>query len=217
MFTGIIQTKAKVLHIQKSASEARFQFAPVKMFKNIVKGESIAINGVCLTVETFDDFSFSAYASTKTLELTNLGFLKTSSYVNCERALALGDRLGGHIVTGHVDDLAILQNIEEKLSSKICTFQLPNSLQGLVISQGSVCLDGISLTVSELDKTNFKVNIIPETWQETTAQSWKIYDKINIESDIIGKYVHSRTLSYTQTKEEQNSKLTESYLKELGF
>ncbi len=214
MFTGIIQTKASLASIQKNSEECRFLFKPIKSYNNLEIGESIAVNGVCLTVESFDTTSFSAYASAKTLELTNLGSLKVNDFVNCERALRLGDKLGGHIVSGHVDTVAKLLDIQEKLSSKICTFLLPDELQGFVISQGSICLDGISLTISELDKETFKVNIIPETWKETTIAEWKNGDLINIESDIIGKYVHSCTKGYLGNK---TSKLTESYLRELGY
>ncbi len=215
MFTGIIQKKAHIGAIDRKASEARFTFLFEKMYEQAELGESIAINGVCLTVENFDAHSFSAYASTQTLDLTNLGTLKMGNLVNTERALALGDRLGGHIVSGHVDCTIKLLSIEEKLSSKICTLELPQSQQGLVIPQGSVCLDGISLTVTTVSESSFCVNIIPETWRETTVAVWKTGDMINLETDVIGKYVHSRTLNYTQTQEK--SKLTESYLKELGF
>ncbi len=214
MFTGIIQTKATVSSIQRNSSESRFVFKPLKAFENYEIGESIAINGVCLTVESFDTTSFSAYASSKTLELTNLGKLNLYSTVNCERALRLGDRLGGHMVSGHVDATARLLDINDILSSKICTFALPECLKGLIISQGSVCLDGISLTVSELGSDTFSVNVIPETWKETTIAQWKNNDLINIESDIIGKYVHSCTKGHFG---EKSSKITESYLRELGY
>lgn len=214
MFTGIIQTQALVKSIQRKSEEARFTFSPRIPFNSLQIGESIAVNGVCLTVESFDTKSFSAYASAKTLELTNLGNLKTESIVNLERALALGDRLGGHIVSGHIDCTTPLLHLEEKLSSKICRFALPQEMQGLIIPQGSVCLDGISLTVTEVKNDSFCVNIIPETWKETTAALWKVGSAINLESDLIGKYVHSRSLNYTQ---KQESKLTVSYLKEMGF
>ncbi len=216
MFTGIIQTQARITNIEKSASEARFSFAPLKMFDNLQIGESIAINGVCLTVEKFNSANFSVYASSKTLEMTNLSFLNLQSLVNCERALALGDRLGGHIVTGHVDALTPLLSIDEKLSSKICTFEIPQSLQGLIISQGSVCLDGISLTITEITDSSFSVNLIPETWKETTAALWKIGSLINIESDIIGKYVQSKVPPY-ESQNIPKSNITETFLRERGF
>ncbi len=215
MFTGIIQTKAQVSSIERKSTEARFIFKPQTMFENVIIGESIAVNGVCLTVESFDSSSFSAYASTKTLELTTLGSFQLGSLVNLERALALGDRLGGHIVSGHVDSVVSVVNIENKLSSIVYTLELNEESQGLIIPQGSVCLDGISLTVTEVTKGTFSVNIIPETQKETSIVSWKIGTKVNLETDIIGKYVHSRVHNYQMKKEE--SKLTESYLKELGF
>ncbi len=215
MFTGIIQTQAQVSSIEKKSTEARFTFNPLIMFDNLVIGESIAVNGVCLTVESFTGQSFSAYASTQTLDLTNLGDLRIGNIVNLERALALGDRFGGHIVSGHVDCTIKLLSVEEKLSSKICTLELKDEMQGYVIPQGSVCLDGISLTVTTVTPNTFSVNIIPETWKETTVVRWSVGSDINFESDIIGKYVHSQTRAYTnQTKE---SKLTEEYLKDLGF
>ncbi len=215
MFTGIIQTKAILSSIEKKSTEARFIFKPIKMFENLIIGESIAVNGVCLTVESFDNASFSAYASTKTLELTNLGLLNIGSYVNLERALALGDRLGGHIVSGHVDSVISVQNIENKLSSIIYTLELHIANKGLIISQGSVCLDGISLTVADISDNSFTVNIIPETQKETIISEWKKGTKVNLETDMIGKYVHSRMKNYTENTKE--SKITESYLRELGF
>ncbi len=218
MFTGIIQTQAKVDAIQHKGSEARFTFAPQNMFSKLEIGESIAVNGVCLTVESFDSHSFSAYASAKTLELTNLGKLNNGSLVNLERALALGDRLGGHLVSGHVDCTIKVLEIKEQLSSKIVRFELPKQMQGLVISQGSVCVDGISLTVTTLDELSFSVNIIPETWKQTTAAYWQSSSVINFESDIIGKYIHSKMFNYISTNNEQkSSKITEEYLREMGF
>ncbi len=187
MFTGIIQTQAKVIAISTNSKESRFIFEPLHMFSKLEIGESIAVNGVCLTVESFDSHSFSAYASAKTLELTNLGKLQNSSLVNLERALALGDRLGGHLVSGHVDCTIKILEIKEQLSSKIVTFELPVQMQGLVIAQGSVCVDGISLTVTNVGENSFSVNIIPETWKQTTVAMWNVSSVINFESDIIGK------------------------------
>ncbi len=218
MFTGIIQTQAKVIAITQNSKESRFTFAPFKMFSELQIGESIAVNGACLTVEAFDSHSFSAYASAKTLEHTNLGRLQNSSIVNLERALALGDRLGGHIVSGHVDCTIHVLDIKEQLSSKIVTFELPQQMQGLVIAQGSVCVDGISLTVTNIDERSFSVNIIPETWKQTTVASWQASSVINFESDIIGKYIHSKMFNYIKPNKEQNSsKITEEYLREMGF
>ncbi len=218
MFTGIIQTQASIVGISKNSAEARFTFAPQKMFTQLEIGESIAVNGVCLTVETFDSTSFSAYASSKTLELTNLGNLQNGSLVNLERALALGDRLGGHIVSGHVDCIIRIMEIKEQLSSKIVRFALPESMHGQVIPQGSVCVDGISLTVTEVDNNSFCVIIIPETWKQTTVARWQVSSQINFESDIIGKYIHSKMSAYTNKNvESTSSKLTEEYLRQMGF
>ncbi len=216
MFTGIIQTKATISSIERKSSEARLVIKPFCMYENVQLGESIAVNGVCLTVESFDAHTFSAYASSKTLELSNLGKLSLGSIVNLERALSLGDRLGGHIVSGHVDCVAKVVNIEKQLSSAIYSIELLPEYKGLIIPQGSVCLDGISLTVTEVNESSFSVNIIPETQKETTVSEWKIGKEINLETDIIGKYVHSRALAYTNQNQPQ-SKLTESYLRELGF
>ena len=189
MFTGLVQGKGKILNITRLGNEARFNIRPLWDIKGFVLGESIAVNGACLTVESFDSANFTAYASAETLEHTNLGELKAGSEVNLERALCLGDSLGGHIVSGHVDAVCALEKVTPAGDSKIYRLVCPPEQARYVVPKGSVALDGISLTVNATGIDFFEVNIIPSTQDATTIASWLPGRKINLETDIIGKYV----------------------------
>lgn len=189
MFTGLIQGKGKILNITRQGKEARFAIRPLQSMKGFVEGESIAVNGACLTVETFDSTTFNAYASGETLEHTNLGELKAGSEVNLERALCLGDSLGGHIVSGHVDAVCTVAKVTPAGNSRIYRLICPPEQARYVIPKGSVALDGISLTVNATGTDFFEVNIIPSTQNATTIAAWAPGRIVNLETDIIGKYV----------------------------
>ena len=184
-------------------------------------GESIAVNGVCLTVEQGQEHAdyavFSAYASAESLRKTNLGQLISGSNVNLERALALGDRLGGHIVSGHIDAVATIRSIAAEGESRRITLEFPAELAAEVVTKGSVTLDGISLTINDCDEFSLTVNIIPETWHVTTASGWKQGSSVNMETDILGKYVR-RCLSLSGTaKTPQKSDISLELLRANGF
>lgn len=180
-----------------------------------VQGESIAVNGACLSVETFDKNAFTAYASQETLRLTNLGSLQPGRRVNLERALALGDRLGGHLVSGHVDGLAVIENIADAGASKLIRVRFPEEFAAQVIPKGSVTLDGISLTVNACGNDFIEVNVIPETQTATTVGAWKTGRKLNFETDVLGKYVE-RMLGLRR-QEAPESRLTLDFLRDNGF
>ncbi len=219
MFTGLIQATGKIAGVEKKGSETRFKILPGFPMSDVRFGESIAVNGVCLTVEDFTPQAFSAYASQKTLSVTNLGDLYIGAQVNLERALALGDRLGGHLVSGHIDCLARVENIEPAGESKIYTLSFPEEFGSQVIDKGSVALDGISLTVTGCTRSSLQVNIIPSTWKETTISGWKKVSLVNMETDMIGKYVQKmlEPLISTNDKAGIKSRIDSEFLRRHGF
>ncbi|PTN36874.1 riboflavin synthase [Desulfonatronum sp. SC1] len=235
MFTGLIQGPGKVLSVtgrQGEGSgnrETRLEIRPEAPIRDYVRGESIAVNGVCLTVETFAPDRFSVFASAETLRLTNLSNLRTGMRVNLERALALGDRLGGHLVSGHVDCLARIGETTQVGQSRWFRLLYPGEFSPLVVTKGSVTLDGISLTVNQCGEGFLEVNIIPETWQNTTISEWRPGRDVNMETDLIGKYVQRMLGPWTGTSSspaEQRPSgtsvvggggISEAFLREHGF
>ena len=189
MFTGIIQGQGEVLHIDRGGPDCRFRIRPLFSLENVIDGESIAVNGACLSVESHTATDFVMYASAETLARTTLGLRKQGDRVNLERALAVGDRLGGHIVSGHVDCVATVSAITRAGSSLQCRIRYPEDHSGEIIPKGSVTLDGISLTINACGDDYLEVNIIPDTQKRTTMSLWKVGSRINMETDIIGKYV----------------------------
>ena len=169
MFTGIINGQGKVLAVESRGHETRFRIQALYNLADIILGESIAVNGTCLTVETSGPSLFSAYASAETMQRTALGLLKPGAKVNLERALAVGDRLGGHIVSGHVDCVAEILSVRREGESRRIRIGFPASFGAEVIGKGSVALDGISLTVNDCGPDFLEVNVIPETWRATTV------------------------------------------------
>ena len=212
MFTGLVMGLAEVAGIESGSGESRFTFRPLFPAPAWVKGESIAVNGVCLSVETFDTLSFTAYASQETLRFSNLGSLRYRDKVNLERALALGDRLGGHLVSGHIDGIAHIESIRDAGSSKITRVSFPAEFSTQIIPKGSVALDGVSLTINQCGPGFLEVNVIPETRQTTTLGSWKTGQALNLETDLLGKYVERMLLAWKGTLKE--SRLTMDFLRE---
>lgn len=222
MFTGLIQGMGAVLEVQRRGNESRLDIEPRFVMENITLGESIAVNGACLTVESFSGNRFHAYASAETLAATSLGDLRRGDSVNLERALALGDRLGGHMVSGHVDCLASVANISSAGESRVFRLNFPESFAPQVVAKGSVALDGISLTVNNCGQGFLEVNIIPATQRETTIQFWKPGRAVNMETDLIGKYVQRMLAAWSlathqEKKGDATSGLTEDFLRKYGF
>lgn len=215
MFTGLIIGMGEVVRVTPGAGESRFAFAPLFPVANWVKGESVAVNGVCLSVETFDQRSFTAYASHETLRLSTLGSLRRGDRVNLERALALGDRLGGHMVSGHTDGVAEVESIREVGASRVIRVRYPEDFSSQVIPKGSVALDGVSLTVNQCGPGFLEVNVIPETQETTTVGSWTSGRRVNFETDMIGKYVEKMLAAWKNSPAE--SRLTLDFLRDNGF
>ncbi|HCF05127.1 MAG TPA: riboflavin synthase [Desulfomicrobiaceae bacterium] len=217
MFTGIIASVGTVTELVRSGSQARLTITPKQDFTPYQLGESIAVNGVCLTVETAKGPAFVAYASAKTLEVTTLGLLSRGSLVNLERALALGDRLGGHLVSGHVDTVAQVTGITQAGESHVVRIAFDPAVAAEVVPKGSVALDGVSLTVNDCGADFLEVNVIPATWQETTIAHWRVGTKVNLETDLIGKYVARMLAPWRASTAPRASTITEDFLRQHGF
>lgn len=219
MFTGIIQGQGELIAIQPSGNETRLSLRTLWALENIQSGESIAVNGVCLTVEHFGSRTFTAYASAETMFRTNLGLLRMGSLVNTERALALGDRLGGHLVSGHVDCTATVRHVVRAGQSHCVRMSFDPDYGREIVPKGSITLDGISLTVNACGPDFLEVNIIPETWRSTTAAHWQPGALVNMETDIIAKYVRRMLTPWTEGNRspETATSLTEDFLRQHGF
>ncbi|HEY8344088.1 MAG TPA: riboflavin synthase [Bacillota bacterium] len=189
MFTGIIQEIGQVVRLDRQGQGARLLLRAGEITKSARVGDSISTNGVCLTVTQVQGDVFSADLSPETLRYTYFSRLKTGDFVNLEPALRLGDRVGGHLVTGHIDGLARLVSIRREGAYATFYFTTHSKWRGLIVHKGSVAVDGISLTVADYQLDRFSVAVIPQTLQETILQYKKPGDPVHLELDVIGKYV----------------------------
>ncbi len=189
MFTGIIEELGKVKDLRREASGGRLTIAASLVLDGTAIGDSISVNGVCLTVVDMQKAGFSADVANETLKVTNLGDLKTGQPVNLERALRLSAKVGGHLVTGHVDGVGRVREKRQEGNSWRVLFDAPAQVLRYVIKKGSIAIDGISLTVADVDASGFSVAMIPHTAKLTTLGSKGPGESVNLESDIIGKYV----------------------------
>lgn len=188
MFTGIITDIGRIEQVEP-AGDTKFVIASQYDSASIAIGASICCSGVCLTVVDKGPGWFSVTASAETLACTNLADWKTGTAVNLERALRVGDELGGHIVSGHVDGVVEIDGIQEDGDSLRFRFSLPDELAPYIASKGSVCLNGVSLTVNEVDENGFGINVIPHTQEMTTFGAAKAGDRVNLEIDVLARYV----------------------------
>ncbi|WP_027714211.1 riboflavin synthase [Desulfuromonas sp. TF] len=189
MFTGLIEDLGTVREFRQGAESIRLTVATGIPMSELQLGESIAVNGICLTVVSFGGGVFSADVSPETLDRTSLGGLAPGARVNLERALRLSDRLGGHLVSGHVDALATITERRRDANAIRFTFALPEAVDRYLVEKGSVAIDGISLTVNAVSDQTFSVAVIPHTLEMTTLKEKSVGARVNIEVDIIGKYV----------------------------
>lgn len=222
MFTGLIQGKGRIHALDRRGAESRLEVQPLFELRDMALGESIAVDGVCLTVEAWNvsvGGRFTVYASAETMSLTTLGRLRRGAEVNLERALALGDRLGGHLVSGHVDCLAVVERVTPAGESTIYRLSFPRRFAPQIVAKGSVALDGVSLTVNNCGLDFLEVNIIPATQRETTISSWAPGLQVNLETDILGKYVERMLLAREVGQEHASggSGLSEEMLRGYGF
>lgn len=216
MFTGIVQGLGRVVRKQPAGGGMVFCLEADFPLTDPAEGESIAVNGVCLTARDIKDRRFLVDVSPESLARTGLGALQPGSAVNLERALKLSDRLGGHLVSGHVDDRARVENRRPAGDFTLFTFSLSRSLAKYVIEKGSIAINGVSLTVNSCAGDRFSVSIIPHTLTVTTLGELKPGDMVNVEVDIIGKYVE-KLLTERSADPDSGSRINASFLAEHGF
>ena len=188
MFTGIIETLGTVTNVVKEQENVHLTVKS-SITHELKVDQSVAHNGVCLTVVNINKDEYTVTAIKETLDKTNTGKLKIADIVNLERAMKLGDRLDGHMVQGHVDETGICTNMKDENGSTVCTFKYTSSKNNITIEKGSITINGISLTVVNSKKDEFSVAIIPYTWEHTTFKTLQVNDVVNLEFDVIGKYV----------------------------
>ncbi|HEY3131395.1 MAG TPA: riboflavin synthase [Acidobacteriota bacterium] len=189
MFTGLIQDVGKIASLQLNKRSAVLAVETSLPMRSMKLGASIAVNGACLTIMKKGKNTLTVDVSPETLNRTSLALLGIGSLVNLERSLRLQDGLGGHLVTGHVDGVAVIESIETQGEFTFFTFRIPVQLGAFLVSKGSVAVDGISLTINECSRRRFSVAIIPFTLEHTNLRARRVGDKVNIETDLIGKYV----------------------------
>lgn len=215
MFTGIIEETGKVKSISSERGTILIEASRVLEKTNI--GDSIAVNGVCLTVTTIQGNAFSADVMPETLRVSSLGKLVPGSKVNLERAMAADGRFDGHIVSGHIDGTGKIESFKRDENAVWVTVSAPKEILDLIIYKGSIAIDGISLTVAYVDDKVFRVSIIPHTGQETTLLTKNPGDIVNLENDVIGKYVKKLFGNSKENPESDDGGITESFLRENGF
>ena len=214
MFTGLVEEVGKIKSIKRSSVFGEITIQANVVLEGIKLGDSIAVNGICLTTIRFDNKQFTVQVMKETLEKTSLAFLNTGMLVNLERALLPTTRLGGHFVSGHVDGLGKLEKISSEGPAKILYFSVSNEMTRFMVPKGSITIDGVSLTLIEVGSQHFTVGIIPHTQGASTLAGFKIGDQVNIETDMLGKYC-SKLLSFGKEDKKKDSLLEQ--LTEMGF
>ena len=190
MFTGLIEGVGRLRQREPRGGDVRLHVEVGTLpFADVAMGESIAVNGVCLTVVAFDAVSFAADVSTETLSLTTLGGLADGQALNLERAMRPTDRLGGHLVSGHVDGVGRVLSVHEDARSQRWRFAAPAPLLKYIATKGSICVDGVSLTVNAVDGEGFEVALIPHTVSHTAFATTRVGDPVNLEVDLVARYV----------------------------
>lgn len=216
MFTGIIEEKGKVLRLEIGGEISRIHIQAKQVLEDTKIGDSIAVNGVCLTVVKLNDSGFTADVMPETLERSSLGVLKPGSSVNLERAMPANGRFGGHIVSGHIDGMGTISEVKRQGNAVWYRIAAPEQLMRYIVEKGSIAIDGISLTVAKVTERHFSVSIIPHTLGETILGEKKAGDIVNLENDVIGKYVE-RLLGREEPEEQNTTTLTREFLLRAGF
>jgi riboflavin synthase len=211
VFTGIIKGKGQIVGVVSRGADLRLEIRSEELpWSDYDAGDSIAVSGVCLTATTLSRYGFEADVSAETLTVTTLGNCAQGAYVNLEPALAVGDRLGGHLVSGHIDCQGKVKSVRSDGRSTILKIEIPRDYARYVAKKGSICIDGVSLTINEVSGTIFELNIIPHTAQVTTLGSLQAGDAVNIEIDQLARY-----LERLLTGEKES--LSEDFLRKHGY
>ena len=214
MFTGIIQDVGRVKSLRRLGDSARLEALAPGLSAELRPGDSLAVNGACLTVTGRDGKAFQADLSRETLERSNLGNLSSGDSINLELPLLATARLGGHFVQGHVDAVARVVRIEKQQAFALFRFSLPSGMRAYVVEKGSIAVDGISLTVSGLGKDFFEVAIIPHTLEHTNLSRRRRGDEVNLECDILAKYVEA---ALNRRRDGSRDVLTAQHLRDQGY
>ena len=220
MFTGIVEEVGTILKIERGISSAVLHIKAHTVMQDLNIGDSVAVNGVCLTATRIDAAGFCADVMHETLNRSSLAELTPGAHVNLERAMAANGRFGGHIVSGHVDGTGTIQSIKRDDNAIWYTIKTAPEVLRLIVEKGSITIDGISLTVARVDTESFAISAIPHTVAVTILSDKKVGDIVNLENDIIGKYVEKLMGLSTDTKNASaapKSKITEEFLIEYGF
>ena len=216
MFTGIIQAIGTIADMQAKGGDIALAINTAKLdLSDVALGDSIAVNGVCLTAIALTESGFTADVSRETLSLTSLGTLSKGSEVNLEKALTLQTRLGGHLVSGHVDGLGEVKSRQNDGRSERFVITAPDDISRYIAMKGSITIDGVSLTVNAVNGSDFEINIVPHTIQETIIEHYQIGTKVNLEVDVIARYLERLIQGGAVTADSSN--ITEAFLAENGF
>lgn len=216
MFTGIVEEKGIIRSLNINGSSGTIRIEARKVLEGTSIGDSIAVNGICLTVTSMGDGFFTADVMAETVRRSSLGTLSQGSEVNLERAMAANGRFGGHIVSGHIDGTGTVRSLVREENAIWVTIETPPEILKYIVHKGSICIDGISLTVASVGSDNFKVSVIPHTGSETTLLSKRPGSPVNLENDIIAKYVE-RLMNYKEEENNISSGITMEMLAELGI
>ncbi|MBI4124744.1 MAG: riboflavin synthase [Deltaproteobacteria bacterium] len=216
MFTGIIEGTGRIKSVKKVPQGMQIEVETHFDLERSNVGESIAVNGCCLTITSRLGTSFWADVSAETLDKTTLGDLSEGSAVNLERPLKMGERLGGHLVQGHVDGIGSVEAIQAAGEAREIRIQSPQKLACYLVEKGSIAVDGVSLTINQVERETFSVMIIPHTQMKTTFHGLKTGNRVNLEVDIIGKYVAKLT-HFDSEEYQKGTKITQEFLKKHGF
>lgn len=213
MFTGIIEDTGKVISVESHGREKRVTIGLPSHLTEVQVGDSINVNGACLTVAKINGQTVQVDVSQETLERTVLGELREGDQVNLERALKLSDRLGGHIVTGHIDGIGVIVDKRKERDFLQLRLKIPESVSRYVVEKGSIAVDGISLTVNECQGQEVQITLIPYTIEKATLKDKKAGDRVNLEADILGKYVEK----LVGQRDKKSGQMDRSFLIEHGF
>lgn len=217
MFTGIVEEMGAVTSIEKTLAGTRMTILASTVLGDLKIGESISVNGACLTVAAKDERNFSVEVSPETLSVTTLGYLIPGAPVNLERAMKLNERIGGHLVAGHVDGVGTIRNRHQEGNALFFTIEASHAILRYCVAKGSVTVDGISLTINDVTDKNFSIAIIPHTAKVTSLGLKQPGDTVNLESDLIGKYVERLLQERSQIPQKPTPVIDKEFLKKRGL